>query len=425
MIRNSIIKWSLFGLLIRVLIMPFSFHGIDIFQIYYFPFKLIQDGIWDPYRLNAEHLHWTVVYPPVILIICAFNLLIFKPLLPQLSALFSHFEYWRSRWEGNTMHFSEILSDHQLFRTLFIMKIPYLLFDFGVGWILLKILKEDHKKRLLAYKLWMLNPFVLQGCYALGQSDIVYTFFIMAAIYFIHSQRYSLSMVGLACGTFVKTIPAILIPYAVLVLGKSLRERFKLSAVAITTGILICLPFYLSSQYILESLFFQTYHVSLFRLLAFLGSYSLFLCGLLFMKENKKTNLDATITCFTLALLFLFIFYVVTIRYFIAITPLLIYLAVKNKKLRPLIIIPSVSLFLLKIGGNSQQWGLFAPLHPEFFSSLPIIDSYLGLVTNFTVIRQILYRIYFVSGFMLIIPLLWAFIKNSSFHFLPKQIKNE
>lgn len=425
--KKQILRWTLIGLLIRFLIMPFSFHGDDIFFIYYSPFKFIEQGKWDPYLFLKEgYPHSQNPYfPPVTFFVISGFLFLFKPFLPNLHNLFSIYESRIFAWGGNTIHYADILMDHQLFRTLFIFKIPYLIFDFGAGWFLYQILKPDKEKSLLSYKLWMLNPFVLHSCYALGQVDIIQTFFVLAAIYCINLNRRYLVMVLLALGILIKLFPILFVPFAILLLGNTFKERLKLSFAIVLPLLVFIMPFYFSSNdAIFRALFFSHGGVSTFRLVFLAIGYLAVLLPFFFIERKNHVNLDLIISSFILALLLLFSLYAVTIRFFVLITPLLIYIALKNRIFWIYNIIFFITLFELRTAGNSQQWGLFAALHPEFFSSLPILDSYLNLIINVKYIHQFMYRLFFVSSLMMVLHIL--VINKDIFKFpLPLGIKNE
>jgi hypothetical protein len=421
------IRWTLIGLLIRFLIMPFSFHGEDIFFIYYAPFKFIEQGAWDPYLFLKSNFPqiYNPYYPPLAFFINSIFLFLFKPLLPSLHNLFSLYESRAFAWQGNTIHYADVLTGHQLFRSLFIFKIPYLIFDFGTAWFLYQILKPDKRKSLLSYKIWLLNPFVLHSCYALGQFEIMIAFFMMASIYCIYLNRKYFAMLLLTCGFLTKTFPIILVPFAILLSGNTFKEWFKLSLIVMISLIIFIAPFYLSSNNaIFEALFFSHGGVYFLRLIFFIVSYLVLICLLFFRKKGEHIDLDLIILSFISGLLLFYAFYTVTLRFFVLITPLLIYVAFKNKRFWIYNIIFLVALFILRTCGNSQQWGLFAALHPEFFSSLPIADSYINLIINVKYIHQFMYRLFFISSLTMVFHILLA-NKNIFKLPLPIGVKNE
>lgn len=417
--KKYILKWTFIGLLIRFLIMPFAFHGNDLLYVYYAPFKFLETGAWDPYlfsRLNFSPEQYGY-YPPVTFFIHSMFLFLFKPFLPVLHNLFSVYETWISAWGGNTIHYADILQGHQLFRTLFIFKVPYLIFDFGTGWFLYQLLKADKEKSRFAYKLWMLNPFVLHSCYALGQIDIITTFFTMAVIYSIFKGWRYCACILLALGIMTKIFPILFVPFVVLILATTFGQRLKLSLAIIAPIIAIIAPFYLSSNdAIFRALLFSGSGIQDYRTLLFCAGYLILVLSFFFIRRNQSTNLHLAIIGFISVLLLFYSFYMVTIRYFILITPLLIYLALIEKKFWIYNIIFFITLFELRTAGNTQQWGLFSALDPEFFSSLPILDSYLNLMVNVKSIHQFMYKIFFASSLIMIAHLL---IINRKYFKLP------
>lgn len=408
MLKKQIIKWTLIGLLVRLLIMPFTFLGPDIFFINYFPFKFIEQGDWDPYLFLTKAFPHVgdSSYLPLAFIIHSFFLCLLKPLLPKLRNLFEIFEPWKFIYQGNTVHFANVLSGQQLFRTLFILKLPYLIFDFAIGWFLFRILDSDKNKAILGYKCWVLNPFVLFVCYILGQDDIITAFFVMAAIFCAHINKRYWAMVMLSLGILTKAIPLITIPFAVLILGDSFQKRLKLSIVSIITVIVLIAPFYFSSGAIIKSVFFSPTArgaIPLLRLALFVGGYLTILGLFFFAKKQSQIDLGFLITSFISVLLLFYSTYIVTIRYFISVIPLLIYAAIKNKKFWIYNIIFLITLFELRVAGNWQQLAAFSPLHPEFFSSLPPSDSFLNLLMEVKYIHQLMFRLFFVSSLAMIV----------------------
>lgn len=407
--KRDILQWSIFGLFIRLLIMPFSFHGHDIFFIYYPPYKFVEEGIWNPYVYLKSTFPdiYNPYYPPAVFLIFSFFIFLLRPLLPELPALFSSFELWNFTWEGNTVHFADILSNHQLFRALFAFKLPLLLFDFGIGWFLYQLLKHDSKKSLLSYKIWMLNPFVLHSGYALGQIDLIPAFLIIAAVYCISSKRNYLAMGFLSVSVLTKIFPLLLVPFAIIIISTAFKDRVKLFLAFFIPLILICMPFYVHSpRAFMEALFFSPRGIADTRQVLFFIGYGIILLLSFFRKKEDKNVPEAIILSFFISLLLFYVFCNVTLRYFIICTPFLIYIALKNKVFWFYALLFLITLFELRTAGNSQQWGLFAALQPEFFSSIPILDSFLNVAVNVTSIHQCMYRLFCMFGICMIIHLL-------------------
>lgn len=400
----SLMGLVLMTLLLRFLIMPFSFHGHDIFWLNYFPFKFVEGKIYDPYLYIKENLpDFKGAYnPPVALYILIFFQFLFKPFLPKLKELYSVFASWNFNWQGNTVNFADVLADHQLFRTLFFFKIPYLICDLIIGFVLFQLLKEDRKKVFIALIVWALNPFVLHSIYALGQLDIIVAMFIMLSILAVRAKKPYLAVVCMSLGAGVKIVPLILIPPLVIISSKNLREQIRLAFVSLAVFLVLFLPFYPTSKLAAFKIFGFDLGISAFRKDVFIGAYLFFLTFIYFFKRQDIDRLKFAVFSFVSILLLFYSIYNVTLRYFVWITPLLILIAMRNRIFWIYNIIFLLTLFGLRTAGNSQQWGLFAALHPEFFSSLPILDSYLYLAIDVKFIHQLMYKLFFISSILMV-----------------------
>lgn len=398
------LKWTFIGLLLRFLIMPFSFHGNDIFYVYYTPFKCLQQGLWDPYRFSGVYFPGQYpYYPPLAFFLHVVFLFLFRPFLPNLHNLFSVYESRVNSISANTVQYASLFGNFDLFRTLFIFKLPYLIFDFLIAWFLFWVLKRDNRKAVLAYILWMLNPFLLHN-YALGQFDVITAFFVMAAIYLIHRNRPVYACGLLSLGILTKTYPILLVPFAVFLLGKTFKEKLWLFFAVIIPLFLFITPFYLSSgSAIFKSLFFSDGGLHIVRLIIFICGYLMLFWRFCLSKKTNQDGIEPSILSFTSVLFLYFAFYIVTIRHFVIISPLLIYVSVKYKKFWIYAVILLVTLFESRTAGNTLQWGLFSALYPEFFSSLPILDSFFNLLLNVKYIHQAAHRLFVFSGLIIII----------------------
>ncbi|MBI2026680.1 MAG: hypothetical protein HYS98_02575 [Deltaproteobacteria bacterium] len=399
--KYSIFKWLLLGLFLRLLIMPFSFHGHDIFYIYYYPFKFITQNFYDPYAWIALHNPHNQYYSPLVLHFFSFFLIIFKPFLPFLENLFQTFEAWNFTWEGNSIHYASVFSDLQLFRTLFLFKMPYLICDLGCGWILTKLF-EDRSKAILAFKCWMLNPFTLHSAFALGQMDIIPTFLILAA-FISYKKSWIAATTLLLCAGLFKIYAILLLPYFAMTHLKTFSDRHKAVLWCLLFCSILYLPFLISSKTIaLEALFFGSSRVSSLNTILFISLYVLLLIYLWWKCRTQTPTFESTFLSLIIPLLLFFSLQTVTIRYFIVVTPMLIFLALTYKTFWIYNALFFISLFGMSLGGNTQQWGLFAPLEPRFFSSLPILDSYLTLFMDLKLIHQLLFRVFVITCLIVI-----------------------
>jgi hypothetical protein len=118
------------------------------------------------------------------------------------------------------------IPDPNFIALISISKIPYLIFDFGTAFLLLHLV-NDGRKATLAFKLWMINPFTLYICYAIGQYDIIPTFFLLLAVFFFMKQRTSLSMLSIGIASAFKMFALIFLPFLIVA---SLKQRKGISS---------------------------------------------------------------------------------------------------------------------------------------------------------------------------------------------------
>ena len=137
-----IAKWTLIGLVIRAALMPFTMHGQDLIFINYFPMMSITKGIWDIYDFTKGSFPYSphTYYGPVLYFIIAIANFIFIRIF-NFTSLVAMLNLG-----GNMICKTFTTGDYVkafyglgLFQNLFLMKSPYLIFDFLVAAILLKL----------------------------------------------------------------------------------------------------------------------------------------------------------------------------------------------------------------------------------------------------------------------------------------------
>lgn len=403
----KILKWTLIGLLIRIIIMPFSLDA-DIFRNNYVPHQLAAYGNWDGYSFMRDNFRDLVVpthnpfFPPLAIYIPAFFQSLFHKFIPTLKDWFLHYESWLKLGGGYALGHVSFGADAQLFRNLFFLKIPLLFFDFGIGLILLR-LANDINKAFFVYKLWMLNLIVLHSGYASGQIDIYPTFFVMLALILSIYNRPSWVMVSLGLGTLFKSYPLILIPIAILYHGKTFKQRLKLLIYAIIPIALFYLPTVISSKgYSLLSLYpggtigTGSGNKALVAMKFLLILSYIYLLIYIYLQGKSKSNKFNLENYFFLAFLLLFTFQPIAIRYYIWMTPLLFLQFARDKNLWKVSLAQILALAELRLCSQHLWLGLFAPLHPNFFLSLPIFESFISPFINIYYLHRIMYRLFVI-----------------------------
>lgn len=403
---KSLVKWTIIGLAIRLLIMPFTMHGQDIFFVNYFPSLLITKGIWDPYgyiRANIPFFYDTYYGPVLFIILSAANFVIIKllNLTPFLKML--EIAYPMMFGQFTTSDYLALFSGFSrfdLFRNLFLAKGVYLVFDFLTAAILLKMASK--KSALGSYKLWMLNVVVLHSVYAVGQADIITAFFITAALYFAVTKMPYASIFCLALGGATKTFPFILILPTCLLLGNNWAKRLRLALTGVAVSIALYLPFWLSSGgAVFTSFTMGRFYMGPARYI-FNTALIVFYCAILLgaKRDSLKHFAEKYTVFYFLAVGFLV--YAVTpisFRYFVFITPLLALVIPGYKRFGIFILFFILMLAFLRLPGKEMQLGLLAPLNPQYFMNLPGMQEIVGKFIDIEIVYRAISRILVLSFF--------------------------
>lgn len=216
-------KWLLLGLLVRLLIMPFTGHW-DLTSL-----NQVAASFWQ--GKEAVYQHYYAIYPPLAYAFWAVWQKIISPFV------FSDF----STFLNSTIAASFL--NYHVYRYLFLLKLPYLFFDLGIGLLLTKLFSDNQKQEKI-FKLWMLNPITLYATFAWGTLDIIPAFLTVLALYLAHRQKGFWACIALGLGASFKAYPLLLLPVLCLVYFSKTRERI----LAIFLGLL---PFILSISFFL------------------------------------------------------------------------------------------------------------------------------------------------------------------------------
>lgn len=148
-----------------------------------------------------------------------------------------------------------------------IVKIPFLISDIAIAFLLYKIVEELTNNKGLAEKaalIWFLNPFVIWISAVWGMWDTLPALFSLAAFYFLLKRRISFSAVCLSFGVALKLYPVLfLVPIGIYIFkSTSLESKFKSTlkffSVFLVSTVLLFLP-YLSN---ITSFFYDSFEVN-------------------------------------------------------------------------------------------------------------------------------------------------------------------
>lgn len=214
----------LLAILIRLLLMPILFHP-DI-KTQYFHANFLSQGVFNIYGFiseNKEKIGYTDTfnYPPLTYFMLGSWAIVNKPLLGE------PFQNWLSDWgEG-------WFTNPEIFRQMFILKIPYLFADLLIGLLLVKMLEKQYWKKALI--IWFFNPLTLYVIYGLANFDIIPTFFTLLSLFLIKKNKYVWSGLSLGLAIATKLYPLMFLPFFALQLIKS-KDLKNLVVFCLSTG---------------------------------------------------------------------------------------------------------------------------------------------------------------------------------------------
>ena len=410
--EKHVLLYLAFGLLIRLLVMPFTFHWDlkDIAFGSHLPYWGYGTQVYDflsslsPFHPFAEtYGRGVLTYPPLLLF--SFGLILFL-LSPLLGASFSSWLF--------TGHEATLVTPY-IFRYLFLMKLPFLFFDLMLGLLLISLFTQQ-RERLRAWKLWMLNPVSLYVTFMIGQFDVVPTFFLLSSIFFVLKRKSGLAGLFLGIGGALKLFPFFFLPFFLFSFS-SWRERLRFLIGSLGLPILLFLPF-LSSPYFRTFVLTSTQSQRMFEasiplygqetLLVFVVIYTFILIR--FFEERKRAEfLPTAIFCVILAFLSLSHFHS---QWFLWIVPFLVWLLTKKMHM-PFVYTLSVLFFILAFFFESSlTWGLFAPITP-LLNGVPGVAELMDRIYPSQVVVSV-----FRSAFLAVATILgWRVIHEKNLRF--------
>lgn len=346
-------KIFLLGLLIRLLVMPFTGHwdirGIN-FAVYNLPFKGITNvyevaasGPID-YAVNVNFGRDYFIYPPLTYFTLGGIMTALKPFYG------GEFVSWI---EGYGNDLLSVITHPHVWRYLFLMKIPYLLFDFLALIFLLRFFSKEREQRL-ALKYWWLNPIVIYLPYVWGQFDIIPTALMLVGVWLgTKNKPYTCALLfGLAAS--FKNYPLILLPFIAIIFGKNIWHMIKLMIVGILPFVLTTMPFW-SHEFFRKTVLFSWQSQKMMDFMWAIGGsdgvYPFFIGYFLIIMWSLYRLRFRSDQIFTPMVMTLTWYYATTNfhqQWFMWVLPYLVILAVRDNKLR-LIGLGVVALFFLRL----------------------------------------------------------------------------
>ena len=224
--KSRIVKILIISLTIRLVLLPWSFHSDltnnDIWGIYAREFGL--RGFYD--WLNFGN-YARPDYPPLAMVLFLIIRNVWKFVFDILWFLNVQIDVFPS----------ELVSWFDVWGNRLLIKLPGVLADLGIGYLIYKIVKKEGKESRAVYiaKLYLFNPAVIYLSASWGQLDSVVSLFALVSIYLLLAKKYYLSLGNYFVSIFIKATFA---PLAIVIFLQSVRQKIKLKEIIISVLLL-------------------------------------------------------------------------------------------------------------------------------------------------------------------------------------------
>jgi len=387
-VRRTLVFLLALGVLVRVVLMPIAFHP-DLFWVTYHAQNLALRG-----QVTKD-----LAIQPIPLLVYSATIKVFQPVLSPAELI------WPDQWsllgqedyQGAFDLAMQIARAPRIHLTLFILKLPHLIFDLASAFVLLALLKNRARQSIIALAFWMFNPIGLYISYLYGRYDAVAGFFVLLSLYLFSRVRPFSSLGTLALAVMSRVMDAALAPFFLLGAIRQLRNQKRVllgaivfSAVAVLTVVSGGLPSIISlldrahGQFLLAA---KLPIILYDELVLFVIGYAI----LLFSSVEKDLSSYVVLRKYSL-MVFLVLFSLAFFnpQYFFALLPLLALEIAEQPGLAwlHLVQIAGYAFYLLNWGSQTTWW-LFLPLDPAFFSQLTAPELMIQAYTNYKAVVAI------------------------------------
>jgi len=245
-----------------------------------------------------------------------------------------------------------IAPESEFFR-LFLSRLPLLVADISIFFILKSWLKEKYHSRLICF--YWLSPVLIYISYIHGQLDVIPIAFLFGSLFYLFKDKFLYSGILLGCALATKTNIALVYPFFFLFLtSKNLSLKtigsFFLAAFGVFT--LINMP-YMTDSAFFNMVFFNQEQSKLFNVLIPLNSLAVFLIPasllILFVRGVllKTYNRDIFIMFLGFAFSIILLFIPPMQGWYFWLIPFLAYFYIKEEGRSPLLFIGLQAFYIL------------------------------------------------------------------------------
>lgn len=390
----KLIPFLVAGIIIRLALMPITLHP-DLLGHSFSAYFLAYEGKINLYDTlaNLPKTHPLVknfgvsdifIYPPL----TYYTLGLFRVLVKPLAD--PKFIPWLMENLGEIHHYP------QLFKHLFLFKLPYLFIDVGLAFLLMGLFDEPKKKRL-AFALWMLNPVAIYVTFMVGQFDLLPTFFAVLSLSLFKKKKWYWSSFSLGIAASYKMYPLFFLPPLIFLASDKARERIKLLLVGLLPFVFFIAP-YLGSSAFRAMVFSPKSQKMLFMGWSLSGAevvypFVLFLFIIFFFAYYVKKKINPSSYFLAIILLILLVTHYHP-QWFLWLAPFMVTELVENnfKNVFLDLVIFAGWLSITLLFEPSLSFGLFNPIWPQLGKAVglsEIISRYTNVFQLKSLIRSV------------------------------------
>jgi len=148
----------------------------------------------------------------------------------------SNFDKWLQDAGANS-----VVNNPKVIFYLILLKLPLLLVDFAVAFILLKLFK-DKKEGEQAFTLWLFNPFTIILIYAFSNIDLYAVLLTLIAFLYIRREKLLIASVFIGLAVSFKLYALLFVPFLFLK-AKNTKEKILSVIIPISIFMITIIPF--------------------------------------------------------------------------------------------------------------------------------------------------------------------------------------
>ena len=225
------LKFVGLAVILRILLSSFLYHP-DLKGIYHEATLISKYGWVKGYEVGVKEntpLHYP---PPVYLLFATYQKIGSFLFTPNFNGWIESLDLRVGNYRG-------------IYRDLLLMKMPIIITDLVIAWLLLRSVSDDQKKQTAL--IWLFNPFSLYAIYGTSHFDVVPTSLTLASV-ICFGRKKTLSYIMLGAGAGFKLFPLLLIPFWWLLDNRRLLLKTRDLTIAILTLVLSFIPILLSRE---------------------------------------------------------------------------------------------------------------------------------------------------------------------------------